>query len=297
MSHKLNDSTDSIDYITERLTVILIKNQDLNFSSLSKLALFRDDSQSSEMYLELVILSFIKYLHLDQSFKFTIKENVPSHKIFNALNLNDDKVNFHFVSFISLVAPDIITTLCTVTAQIAAEFAKSNIRSDSVSRIERIQEKVNAILLNDEESTILESNNFESKIELKRTSKTKKRNLSFAQYIAGPSNQHKNRNRSKSYELSSDNSNNTVSTSASSPVENKKTRSKKLNLLPTLNDESETASATSRRIARNRGIEIEVQELPDADFNALPTREEIRNAKYSDDIAKKDIEVVSSVSF
>jgi len=297
MSHKLNNTTDSIDYITERLTIILIKNQDLSFSSLSRLALFRDDSQSSEMYLELVILSFIKYLHLDESFKFTIKENVPSHKIFNALNLNDDKVNYHFVSFISLVAPDIITTLCTVTAQIASEFAKSNIKSDSIDRIERIQEKVNAILLNEEESVLLESSNIENKIELKKTVRSKRKNISFAEYIAGSSRSRTTRTRSKSYELSSDNSNNTISTSTSSPVDVKRNKVKKINLLPTLNDESETASATSRRIARERNINIDIQELPDADNDSLPTREEIRNARYRNDIAKIDNDIVSSVAF
>lgn len=295
MSHSITTETDTIDYITERLTIVLVKNQDLSFSSLSRLAALRSDIDNTEIYLELVILSFVKYLQLDNSFKFTIKENVPAHKIFNALNLNDDRVNSHFVSFLTLIAPDIITVLCTVTSQIASEFAKQNVKNDTIDRIERIQEKVNKILLNDEASVVLSSKINENQIELKKQRKNKNQNLSFVEYLAGSSSKSKQKNRRKSYELSSEESNNTVSTNNSRQSVNNKKPLKRINLLPTVNDESETASQTSNRLAANRGVNI--QELPNNDFDPLPSRDEINQAKYRNDLAKNDHDDVSSIVF
>jgi len=295
MSHKITEETDTIDYIVERLTLILIKNQDLNFTNLVKLASLRTEIDNSETYLELIILSFIKFLDLDKSFKFTIKENVPSHKIFNAMNLNDDKINSHFVSFLTLVSPDIITILCTVTSQIASEFARSNLKNDSIDRIERIQSKVNSILDNKEENLINDYPSIETAVELKKTVKTKKKPLTIAHYIAGPSSQVKSRR--KSYEISSDESKNTVSSygSLNRKANKGKQSIRKIHLLPTVNDSVETASDTASRIYNSRKNESIIEEIPFGGIDSLPTREELEEAKIRRFKNKDVVEAVSSI--
>jgi hypothetical protein len=136
---------DAIDYVSEKLSTILLNNQELDFSKLRGLALLNGDKENREIYYELIILSFIKYLKLSSTFQIEIRQEVQAYKVFNSMNLNDDTINSHFIIFLSLVAPDIITSLCIITSKLASSLASNNSTKYTRDRLETLEARLNSL--------------------------------------------------------------------------------------------------------------------------------------------------------
>jgi hypothetical protein len=139
--------SDAIDHISAKLSTVLLNNQELDFSRLRGLALLNGDSDNKDTYYELIILSFIKYLKLSSTFQLEIRQEVSAYKIFNAMNLNDDTINAHFVIFLSLVAPDIINALCLIASRLASDLAKHNSTRYTAERVEILEERINSLTI------------------------------------------------------------------------------------------------------------------------------------------------------
>jgi len=145
MSNLVRTEQDAIDYISEKLSTILLHNQELDFSKLRSLSLLNGDISNKTMYYELIILSFVKYLKLSSTFQLEIKQDNDAYRVFNAMNLNDDAINSHFCVFLSLVAPDIINSLCVITSRLALDLANFNKTKHTAERVAQLEDKLNKL--------------------------------------------------------------------------------------------------------------------------------------------------------
>lgn len=275
---------DAVNNISARLTLVLLNNQELDFSKLRRLALLTRDTDNFEVYCELIVLSFIKYLSLDRTFSFEIQQDRDAYRIFNAMNLNEDKINAHFCIFLSIVAPDIVAVLASVTAQIARELADDISSQFTRFRLKEVENKVNNFISNGSAANQISysrtSNHVVNSSELsKRTGR-----LSLTEYLAGvtPRSKIHRRRRSSVAEVKSSNSKNSIET-YSGFLDNTK-RVQSIRLGSSEGSDIETASATSRRLYAKRRADKE--SIPDAAFDPIPEKLKAGDAsKYLDEEA------------
>jgi hypothetical protein len=254
-----NHRTDSVDFIIEKVTLVLLKKQSVSFEKLRKLTLLSSSVKDSREYAEIVVLSIIKYLELDSAFKEEIKNNTGSYRLFNALNLNDDKVNEFFVEFISVMAPELCSALSAVLAQLAIRLAERNKSKYSGDRLARLQERINIILENAEDRDFVDEAIETSPVLDKKPERRKVRRASFADYILGQPAGTIKAIKEKSASSKSEDKQETI-------VIRPKVRrieTKGLNISGVKSTNSETASQTSARIAKSKGFEK--REIPDVD--------------------------------
>jgi len=283
----MEQAHDSIDTIMQKVSLILLKKQSVSFEKLRQLTLLGTSKASFEEYCEIVVLSIIKYLDLNKEFKEEIRENRSSYRLFNALNLNDDKINQFFVEFISVLAPEIFTALSAVLAQLAVRLAERNKSKYASDRMNRLQERINTIIEDNDDPELIEEDFGASQEEKQREIKPKRqaRRVSFTEYLTGSNYSRQKRIKSKS---SSKNDN-----SKSSSSQSKDLRLGVENLVISSRDSvnSETASETAERLANQRRRER--KSIPDANSDVLPSKDEIRHVRFETNGADD----VSSIAF
>jgi uncharacterized protein (UPF0305 family) len=273
--------------IAQKVTVILLKKQEVSFDKLKRLVLIGSNVTNFQTYCEIVVLSLIRYLGLDSSFKEEIRNDNDAYRLFNALNLEDPKVNSFFVEFIAVLAPEIFSALSTVLAQLASRLATQNKTRYTTERIQILEARINQMIQDSSiETKELEEPEEEiAQLSSKAKSQKKVRRVSFAEYMFSPgSASHRGsrlvENRKKSDKSSSGNSS-----------RNLKIEKLRIASADSSNYNDETASQTSERLANIKKKERDV--IPDADEATLPTVNEIRSKKVT--FAKEADE--SSVDF
>jgi len=269
------DEHNAIDFIMQRVTLILLRKQEVSFDKLRKLTLLGSTPKNYKVYCEIVVLSFIKYLDLDSAFKQEINENTEAYRIFNALNLNDDRINKFFVEFIAVLVPEIPSALSTVLSQLASRLASQNQTRYTNERILRLEAKLNDMIKDGieeaQESVEAEATVIDQPVVRRR----EPRKLSFSEYFAGRPINNKSNSKPKNKEKSTS-TNSTRQSSKSNDF-----------FLPvgkiTIGNKSEsdynpeTASETAERIKKVRMKERIY--IPDADEDPLPKREAISKSK------------------
>jgi len=263
--------TDAIDFIMERISIILLRKQSVSFEKLRRLTLLSTTVSDTKEYSEIIVLSLIKHLELDSAFKEEIKENRNSYRLFNALNLNDDRINGFFVEFIAVIAPELFTALSAVLAQLAIRLAEKNKSKYSRDRMARLQDRINLILEEDPSPDEDEYVEEDAKTKAIETPKRKVRRASFIEYIACASSPTK---------LSEKSHSSTEAASKKSKVikrkENRLTL-EGLSIGANNTGPDESASETAARLVKQKQRRLE--DIDSADEDALPTREEIAKAK------------------
>jgi len=64
-----SEDHNAIDYIMQRVTIILLRKQEVSFDKLRKLTLLGSSPKNYKTYCEIVVLSLIKHLELNSAFK------------------------------------------------------------------------------------------------------------------------------------------------------------------------------------------------------------------------------------
>lgn len=269
---KLQDQrNDSIDYILERVSMILLKKQSVSFEKLRRLTILSTTITDAKEYAEIVVLSLIKHLELDTAFRDEIKENKESYRLFNALNLNDDRINAFFVEFIIVLAPELCTALSAVLAQLAIRLAERNKSKYSSDRMARLQNRINTILENSDD-IYDEDSQAEDQVATPKP-RRKSRRVSFAELVTGVNIDKRIKAISSSSSSSGKKSNSVVIPKKQA----KKVDISNLHIYDSDSRVSETASETSERLRRQRKKEKEV--VPDTNSDVLPDIESIKRAK------------------
>jgi len=273
-----NSAADAVDLIMQRLAIVLLEKQSVSFDKLRRLTLLGSSRTNSEEYCEIIVLSLIKHLDLDKSFKEEIKDHRNSYRLFNALNLNDDKINSFFVEFIAVIAPDIFTSLSAVLAQLTLQLAERNSSRFTRERISRLQIGINHLI---EEDKVQANEDFVEEEEpsvVQAPKRKQQRKLSISEWITGGT---VRQPRVKSNPSKSSGSSNTAPRNIT--VGGKKKDKdpltlgvKGLTLGSSSGYDSETASQTTERLARQRRKER--KEIPDVEAEVLPTKDQLRNA-------------------
>jgi hypothetical protein len=281
--------SDAVDQISERLTSVLLNNQELDFSRLRGLALLNSDIDNRTMYYELIVLSFIKYLKLSSTFSLEIKQDNAAYRIFNAMNLNDDTINTHFCIFLSLIAPDVINALCAVTARIASDLATANMTRYTSERLERLESKLNTLKVNENSSYQVDFEtapdaNVHSK---QRTVKHKQGSISLLDFLAPEPRNSRNvkakhvRRKSKAAASASSGSDNNYSLERYINCNTLQASKIGSRIKPPSTVESASDTATRLFFQRTNATLANVDEVfaEDSASNVLPTREQIAKAK------------------
>jgi len=277
MSHNETESVqiDAIDIIAQKVTIILLKKQEVSFDKLKRLVLIGSNVTNYQTYCEIVVLSLIKYLGLDSSFKDEIRNDNDAYRLFNALNLEDAKVNSFFVEFIAVLAPEIFSALSTVLAQLASRLATQNKTRYTTERIQVLEARINQMIQDSsiETKDLEEPEEEVAELPSKNKNHKKVRRVSFAEYMFSPGSAvHRGtktiESRRKSDKSSSNNS------SRNLKIEKLRIASADST---TYNDE--TASQTSERLAKIKKKEKDV--VPDVDDDPVPTVDEIKRKKVT----------------
>lgn len=276
--HEHSAPADSIDFIMQRISVILLEKQSVSFDKLRRLTLLGSSRTNSEEYCEIIVLSLIKHLDLDKSFKEEIKDHRNSYRLFNALNLNDDKINSFFVEFIAVIAPDIFTALSAVLAQLTLQLAERNSSRFTRERISRLQSGINNLIEDDKLQANEEVEEQEVVVEHQPKANKKQRKLSISDWIVGPASQ------SRRVKSNPSKSNSSGKTKSPNVVIEKKQKQRDslvigvrgIHLGSDSSSVSETASQTTERLKKQR--QRERKEIPDVDDDPLPSKSSIRNA-------------------
>jgi len=274
----------AIDIIMQKVTIILLKKQEVSFDRLRRLTLLGSKVKNYETYCEIVVLSLIKNLGLDSAFKDEIRSETDAYRIFNALNLNDKTVNNFFVEFIAVLAPEILSALATVLSHLSSKLAYKNKTRFTDERIFRLEEKINEMIAKGEEEDLVEDD--VSIIASKAISHPIRRSktIAFTEYLAGSTSRKNNKNKTNS------------SSSKTKTDSSKKTRDipfievKRLTLAPHKDRNSETASETTERLARKSKKERKA--IPDVDSDPLPNSKDIKAAKFKAKASEDESSVI-----
>lgn len=280
---------DAIDQISERLTAVLLNNQELDFSRLRGLALLNSDIENRTTYYELIVLSFIKYLKLSSTFNLEIRQDNTAYRIFNAMNLNDDTINTHFCIFLSLIAPDVINSLCAVTARIASDLANANSTRHTAERLEALEARLGTLKVQDDSRYHVDfasapDANVHSK---QRTVKTRPDRLSLFELIAPAGSRPKTSKvkavRRKSRTTASLSSGSEGNFSLDRYINSNTLDAGKIGSRIKPSSHVESASETASRIYTMRGafdlVDLAEVAIDDSVSNVLPSREQISKSK------------------
>lgn len=301
----MTDQIDTVDYLSQKLSEILLHNQELDFSKLRALALLNGDKENKRTYLELIVLSFIKYLKLSATFNLEIKQDNLAYRIFNSMNLNDDLINTHFCIFLSIVAPDVINSLCMVTSKLASDLASYNSTKYSYSRMQKLEDSLNSIELKDKNefdddfaiSTSLGVRKQESPV-MKRPKKISlMKAFAVAAYLPEEMETTRRKRRQSSNKQSSASSDNNFS--LEQYVSTNRLPNSQFNKSKVGKDHAESASDTARRLYKKRSnstirtFKSAVLSPNDSASAVLPSREEISaaKAKYQVDNDESSVDI------
>jgi hypothetical protein len=250
MASRVEEQTDSIEYVSAKLAAILAHNQELDFGALRGLALLNSDIPNKSIYLELIILSFVKYLKLSSSFNLEIKQNTASYRIFNSMNLNDDTINSHFILFISVIAPDIIRVMCSTASALASQMASQGADDLTYRRMMRVQSNINKLLKNDNGADQVRFEAVADDSVITKTVRKKNNGVNLLSIFAEPI-IHKERKRRKSIGAKTIRSSES-GRSVRHVINNNTLRMNELSLSNETRPIAESAIDTSRRIYQNR---------------------------------------------
>jgi hypothetical protein len=278
-------SQDAIDVIMQRLSVVLLQKQSVSFERLRRLTLLGSSRKNSGEYCEIIVLSLIKHLELDKAFNEEIKDHKQSYRLFNALNLNDDKINSFFVEFIAVIAPDIFTALSAVLAQLVLRLAEKNSSRHTKERMQRLQQGINNMIednkieANEEEESYEDEPVVKSIQETEVKVKQKQRKLSISEWMLGPG-AYQKKTRTASSKTGSSKGKEAETVLVGKRKKDRDSLRLGVDKLSIHNEDSynsETASDTTRRLATQRRRER--KHVPDVDFDPIPTRDSIKDKK------------------
>jgi len=264
---------DAIDQISQKLAIVLLKNQRVSFERLREATLLPTKSANYNSFIEIIVLSIIKFLGLESEFKSEIKSDTEAYRMFNALNLNDDSVNMMFCKFIAVIAPEIYSALSAILAELTARLASASETRYTSERLGLLQNFINEHIETSVDAPSIDHDRerITSKSKTKRARKHKRMSFSenFIRLAAGVSVIEPTKKKSSSKE-----------SSKSPSAESKKSSlitTKKLRFRDQAKFSDETAEETAERLSKLKLKESKV--IPDSKINPLPNKEEIRKVK------------------
>jgi len=291
--HEVYEDFNALDYITEQLTITLIKNQELSLRKLRQLTLLCEDTEERGVFCEILVLSLIKFLELDSAFKIKIREETESYRIFNAMQLNDASINSMFCKFVAVIAPEVMTSISMVTAQIAAKLSARGSTRFTQERLDRLEAKINNLIAegadNDVSKYLVEKKPKESRVRVRRSKKhhSDRKQLTFRDFLPTGARSSGRRDSIGSTKTRSSHS----AKSETRTIVRKTTPVTKIRL--SQSDHGETAEETAARLASLRIRET--QEIPNLDTTKFSTAAEFVESNKSkgkgkvEDIAKYEI--------
>jgi hypothetical protein len=201
------------------------------------------------------------------------------------MNLNDTLINSHFCIFMSVLSPDIANAVTTVLSMISQELSAGNQTVFTDQRMKLIEKDLNESLSRGEgvENIAFKHTigDFKPDREIKKTAKA----ITLTNWIAGTGSRpvkHRRHHRERHSEVRSDESKSSVKT-LDDLVRNNRISLSKIKLGDDNDDERESASETARRLYRNkyrsRVEEYVDNSIPDSEFDALPSKEDLAKSR------------------
>jgi hypothetical protein len=292
----LNQDASTI--IASKLAQVFIRNQEVDFNKLRALTLVNKDADSNEMYIELIVLSFIKYLKLEIDFDFTIDKSKASHKLFLHMNLNDDVINSHFCIFMSVLSPDIANAVSVVLAMISQQLTSGNKTLFTDQRMKLIESSLNESLasgLGDENLDFRHTiGEFRPQRNIKRSSKP----IRLTDWITGTQQRkHHHRRRRETSEVRSDESKSSIKT-LDDAIRQNTLSLRKVRLGDSDSDTRESASDTATRLyngskfRKSRVEDYLDNSIPDSSFDPLPSKDDIKRTKVLSRVDEEESSIV-----
>jgi len=134
---------DSVDYIMEIVSTKLLRTRNINFGKLKRISTLAEVNVDSTAYCNVIILAILHYFEIGADLTNLVENSSDALRFYNALNLNDDRINTFFVELVIVLVPELLSTLAAIVNEITRDILRTSSGKVAAGRLSRLEIKLN----------------------------------------------------------------------------------------------------------------------------------------------------------
>lgn len=150
MSSNYNDIIDHDEDITqnimETLSAALLINPKFNFGKLMELSEEINGTKNKELLSDIITLSFLKYLEMDDAAAILSSENIVADSAYKAMHLDEEHTMKWFVRFLAVMNPSLLASISLTLTKVVNGIMIKNTRSTDADRLARTKTKLDKLV-------------------------------------------------------------------------------------------------------------------------------------------------------